>query len=148
MYINCIWLDHVVNKRKLYLRHECQEICVFQWISNSIPYVKYVSSISWYSTCRELQYPRHGCYDLNTSEILPSNRYLSRGVPQEFAFTRTICVSHHRWHSSISCVLYVWITIMTKISIISYFIGLKVKFSMIRAFMIFCHYFLSAMRNR
>ena len=28
MYIYCMWLDYVVNERKSYLRHECQEICV------------------------------------------------------------------------------------------------------------------------
>ena len=54
----------------------------------------------------------------------PLTRYLFCRVPQEFAITRSICVSHHRWHSLISCtlsVLYVWITVMTKISIISHF---------------------------
>ena len=28
VYIYCMWQDYVVNERKLYLRHECQEICV------------------------------------------------------------------------------------------------------------------------
>ena len=28
MYIYWLWLVYVVNETKLYLRHECQEICV------------------------------------------------------------------------------------------------------------------------
>ena len=80
----------------------------------------------------------------------PLIRYLSRRVPQEFAIARTVCVSHHRWRSLICCilsVLYVWTTIMRKISIISYFIGSQPIFSMITAFMIFRHYFLSECRR-
>ena len=60
----------------------------------------------------------------------PLTLYLLCRVPREFAIARTICVSHHRWRSLISCilsVLYVWITTMTKISIISHFIGSQSK---------------------
>ena len=93
-----------------------RDLCVSQRIVNPISYVEYLSSISWYSTCRKLQYPRHGCYDLNTSVIIPSLQIYIFSTP----LTRnifSICVTHHRWRSLISCilsVLYVWITFYDK----------------------------------
>ena len=81
----------------------------------------------------------------------PLTRYLLCSVPQEFGITRTICVSHHRWRCSISCilsVLYVWSTTMTKISIISRFIGSQLSWYFVNTFFHSTEELSSVMRNR
>ena len=75
-----------------------RDLCVSQWMVNPISYVEYLSSISWYSTCRKLQYPPRGCYDLNASVIIPSLQIYIFSTPL-IRNIFSICVSHHRWRS-------------------------------------------------
>ena len=133
---------------------ECQEICVCpQWIVNPISYAEYLSSISWYSTCRELQYPRHGCYDLNTSVILPSlsDRYVLLRWPviRYVEFLRDFCNYAYDLCKSSSMMLFNALLLISTLRLNHYNDKNFIHFSFHRVttFMIFRQYFLSQYRR-